>query len=325
MKVTPVFIVASLVCAAPFALAVRDDLKGGRHKAHAAFDDIDGDEDLDEYAAARRLRYQEEMEQYERMMKEREAAANFKVDDLPSLLGAGPATMGPVLAGLRLGAPSESFQSDETRERIAAFKGDHPVEVDFDFDTVALNAVTLRLTGSESELRDGVISLWGAPRLLGEDELVWLGDGVRAVYTASYDGLELKFEPAMTAAQLIAPTDKAKLGFEPSPLIGSAAAKVVDLLPGLEDGGVGEWQLSLPGVGHGSGRTAVSISADDRGAKIRRIYLEGSTLDTEELRTAAIAKWGAPEESDAGMSWTKGGVSIVLVIDDRFFSLTESR
>src|SRR5688572_29086208 len=229
MKMTPAFIVASLVCAAPFALAVHQDLT----RKPPAHDDDDygfGRDDDDDYSYDRDddddYGYgrggSEEIEPAEEY-KSREV----KADDLDELFGEGPASHGPVLADLTIGSSSLNFQSDASRERVQAFKANKDVSIDFDFDEVSLNAIDVTVEGDEEELRAALVDRWGTPRRGGEDELVWLGpDQTRAVYSARYDGFVLRFEKYATVEEIIAPSDKAKFGFEPFAFMGATYDKV---------------------------------------------------------------------------------------------------
>jgi hypothetical protein len=346
MKATPGFIIASILCAAPFALAVRDEIKGRPHMDPGGpfgIDDDDDDDygygsrdygdddsyggtdrdDLEEYAKQR-------MAQIEAEQAALEAArsTSIKADDLDAIVGTDPASMGTLLANLQIGSSSLNFQSESARERIEAYKAEHNVRVDYDFDDVSLNGVTVEAVGDEETLRDALISRWGTPVRLGEDELVWMGaNEIRAVYTTMYDGFRLRFEAYTPVDKAIAPDDKSKLGFEPFPLVGASMEKVDAAIGArLQENYDNEWTMFLPGIGAGSGKTEVTIGADASGRKVVTMVIAGSTNDTDAVREAFIAKWGTPKEGDYGeMTWKKNGVKISLELQDRGFFLREEK
>jgi hypothetical protein len=329
MKITPGFIVGLLVCAGPFALAVRGDMK---KKDRPSWED-----DFDEYRSASRDYEDEDYSDYEPKpsdyedIPDPEPPKTIEKADVLQLVGSQPATMGPVLDGLRLGASSEDFQSDTTRERIATFleDRDYKIGVDFDFDDVALNAVVVTVQGEEEELRDIMISAWGTPKRLSEDELVWLGPAnQRAVYSAKYDGFELRFETYANVADVIGGADdKSKLAVEPFPLVGGSVKKLRTVLgQQLQDSSYSdEATWAAPGIGAGRGRTMVNIAYD--GDKITGMELEGTTADTLAIREAITAKWGPPKEDDSGnMVWKSSkGVTYSFETFDQGFNLRASR
>lgn len=311
MKMTPAFIVASLVCATPFALAVHQDLtrKAPAHDDDDYGFDRDYDHDNDDYSYDR-----DDPPDYgeiEPAYKSREV----KADDLDQLFGAGPASHGPVLADLTIGSSSLNFQSDASRERIQAFKADKDVTIDFDFDEVSLNAIDVTVEGDEEELRAALVDRWGTPRRGGEDELVWLGpDQTRAVYSSRYDGFVLRFEKYATVDEIIAPSDKTKFGFEPFAFVGAAYDKVETAMGSKfqpSDDTEGDGAFVLPGVGAGAGKTMVRVSTQGEGAKIKVMYVEIATYDVEAVREALVTKFGKPKaESDDVIEWRKNGASI---------------
>jgi hypothetical protein len=323
MKVPRSFVIASIVCAAPFALAVRDDLQ---RKDRVALDD-DALEDLLDYQPSGHTD-DDDGGGLEDGHGDDETRA-MTPDDLDQIMGAEPATMGPLLAGLALGADSENFQSEEVRERIEAYIAHHDISVNFDFDFVSLNAITVRVSGDEGRLRAAAIAAWGTPRLLGEDELVWLGTGnQRAVYTAMSDGFELRFERYATVDDIIAPKDKAKLGVEPFPLLGSTRAKLEQAMgEKLQESSYDdELSWAMPGIGNGSGATMVKVLFDpDAGSKIIGLTVESSTSDTEAVQAALVAKWGKPKLEDNVLTWNKNGATISVELYDRGFVLDERR
>ena len=331
MRITPGLVIAAIVCAAPFALAVRDDLEH------------DGDRDAEMASLADLVAYQPrrmaaevpsddetgpDLAHEDVVRKEGLTAA-----DLPDLLGTAPATPGPLLAGIELGASSTSFLSEEARERIEAYKETRHINIEFDYEFVGLDGITIRALGTGTELRDAVLARWGTPRRLGEDELAWLGaDGTRALLHTMVDGIDLTFTQHMTVDALIAPADPARLGLEPLPLVG---AKLLDVEEHLgtrlqQSSYDDEWSWTAPGVGVGTGRTTVRILVDQGTTKVTEVMIEGATSEGEAIRAALIAKWGAPkpvkdEDGNDNLYWKRAGVTTTAYIDENGFTIRRSR
>ena len=331
MKASPTFVLTAAACAVPFVLAIRQDLHGAPHLPRweeGAWTTVAPP------AAPPPVDYtQDEPPIYAPPPPTRDLPPSavdtrqVTADDLDELAGAAPATMGPVLDGVALGAPSTSFLPDITRERIEAFKLDHDVTVDFDFDDVTLFGVTVRLAGDAASLRDALVSRWGRPRQLDAGELVWLGAGSqRAVYTAMSDGADLRFEQFSTIDAILAPQDKARLGVEPFPLLGASRKKLEQAIgPRLqESSSEDELSWALPGIGNGSGTTMVKVTLDD-GDRIDGLVIEGATDDIDAVREALITKWGPPGGDDGLLTWSKKGVRYEVELWSHGFSLTARR
>jgi hypothetical protein len=330
MKITPPFIAGIVLCAAPFALAVRGDLKK-KDRPEDELDrygliDRDYDTDDDDYSDYKPSDYS--ADDYDPPDPEPDNA--IEKQDLLQLIGSEPGTMGPVLDGLKLGASSEDFQPDVTRERIATYVEDHDYRatVDFDFDDVSLNAVVVTVRGDEEELRDVMISAWGTPKRLSEDELVWLGPvNQRAVYAASSDGFDLRFEIYTSVDNVIGADDKTKLAIEPFPIVGGSVKKLRTALgTKLQESSYdGEAAWAAPGIGAGRGRTMVTVGYEDD--KINVMVIEGTTADAGAITDALTAKWGAPKQDDEGNDFWKSskGVKYSFESYDQGFSLRAER
>jgi hypothetical protein len=328
MKITPGLVAVAVVCAAPFALAVREDLQRRSDEQDLAKlldyeparpeEPVPGDREGDDQAADEDVA----------PSKQPVVAA-----DLDQLLGALPATTGPVLAGIELGAPSTTFLSEEARERIEAFKETRHLAVEFDYEFATVDGITLRALGSGNDLRDGVIARWGTPRRLGEDELAWLNPaGTRAVLHTMIDGIDVTFTQHMTVDALVAPREKDRLGVEPLPLVGARLLDVEERLGARlqESSYDDEWVWTAPGVGYGTGRTTVRILVDPDTTKVTEVLIDGATSEGEAIRAALVAKWGAPklvpdEDDNDNLTWKRGGVTTSAYIDDDAFTIRRAR
>jgi hypothetical protein len=323
MKITNGFVVGAILCAAPFALAVRADIKHKNDKHHGYGDD-DDDYDFE------RQSHSEDLDDPD-LKYEPPPEHKIEKKDLLELIGSQPATLGPLLDGVRLGGSADSYEPDTTRERIEQFQSDHDynLHVDYDADIVQLNGVTLRVDGDESELRDALISAWGTPKRLDEETLIWIGAGQRAVYKTSYNGFELTFEPFQSLDAFVAPADKTKLGVEPIALVGSTVDKLRDVVGAKiqsQDYGDGVMYYA-PGLPDGIGKTEVTVNTDPDGTgKILSISIEASSADLDAVKAAIDAKWGPAKTDDYGdVSWKVKGVTYTWDTYDRGFTIRASK
>jgi hypothetical protein len=331
MRISPWFVVAATVCVVPFGLAIRQDLQRNeqreglaRHlEKSRAYDDETEVEPDDLYANEIYSRDDDDEGDELGALYDRQ----IEPSDLDDLVGTEPATMGPLLEGIALGAASTTFLSDSVRSRIEAYKLDHELTVDFDFDEVSLYGITIRMSGDEGSLRDAMISRWGTPRRLDEDTLVWLGaNAQRAVYSAMSDGADLRLEQFSTVDAIIAPKDKARLGVEPFSLLGASVKKLEQAIGARlqESSYDSERYWALPGIGNGSGKTMVKVTldGDDR---VDSLVIEGATDETDSVRDALVAKWGMPTDDDGVLTWTRGRSTYTVELWDHGFALTATR
>lgn len=320
MKITTGFVVGAVLCAAPFALAVRADIKHKNDKHHGYGDD-DDDFDFDRPSHA-----DIDTDNLDDYKYEPPPEHKIEKKDLLDLIGAQPATMGPVLDGIKLGASANDYQPDDARERISKYQMDHDfnLHVDFDADYVTLNSVKLSVTGDESELRDAMISAWGTPKRIDEETLIWTGNnGQRAVYKVTYDGFELDFQQFQSLDAFIAPADKTKLGVEPFPLVGSTLPKLraqlgdklqtQDYADGVE--------YTAPGLPDGMDKTDIRVNTDGAD-KIESVDIETTSADLDAVKAALDAKWGPAKEDDYGnVAWKVKGVVYTWSTYDRGFTI----
>src|SRR5688572_17160039 len=198
----------ALVCAVPFGLALRDEMRrsepsdplAAREQAlEAKLADLE--QTLEEAEAARLNR----ADVLTRMSPMERPSRPLPDDVLAAIAGPDPATLGALFDGVTLGASSQDFLPEAARTRIEAFKRSHPVGVDFQFDERELLSISVTVPDAEG-VRATLTSRWGEP--IGEGDPTWLdGRGTKVSLTPLADHAELRAARYQTVEQLIAPRD----------------------------------------------------------------------------------------------------------------------
>jgi len=239
MRIPPSVVVMSLVTAAPFALAIRDTL----NNKHAVRGDELGDYDAryDRENSRALAEYEAEMR---REAEEREARSKERVAQLDQLYGVQKAAMGPLLEGIELGAGAGSFQPEHVRRRIENASREGFINVYFDADATALNAVNITVN-SDGETADACEQLtakleasWGA----GTNN-VWIDPARHQRAAFDEERCTLRFD------RYIEPTDW--VAALPLAAIGANAEKFADTLGGSAEVDDERIYWSMPGLRFG--------------------------------------------------------------------------
>jgi hypothetical protein len=295
----------ALVCAVPFGLALRDELRrsepgdalAAREQAlEAKLADLE--QTLEEAEAARQNR----ADLLTRMSPMERPSRPLPDDALAAIIGPDPATLGPLFDGVTLGASSQDFLPESARTRIEAFKRSHPVGVDFQFDERELLSISVNVADPEA-VRAALTSRWGEP--IGDADPTWLdGRGTKVSLTPLADRAELRAARYQTVEQLIAPRDPAKLGVEPFPVVGARIERLVAALGTrlVEDEDVvGRYTWRTHGLPTSDAATVATVVVSD--GVISELVVETGGYHADELRAALSAKLGQPTEQDSSPWW----------------------
>lgn len=251
------------VTAVPFGLAIRDTV---RHTPRGDELDLTGEQTRARDARARAEREEAKARaEYEAEQRAREAR-------LLQLFGKTPASLGSLFEGVTLGAPAESFQTEEARQRIYDAIQFHALEIAFLTDK---NLDGIRIDISQSEC-DRLHSLLDAAWRPSSND-VWLDPATHQRAAFSADDCSLVFDRYLDAADWVA------------------------LLPlHLDDT---TFPFAYPGVG--SGRGGARCYRDFAGI-VRGVNITGDTdLDTQaKIRDALAARLNVqpvPSADDANV------------------------
>jgi hypothetical protein len=278
MRIPPSMIVMGVLTAIPFGLAIKQTLHKGP----------DADRDFEESFDPRR-KYEREMEadRAESAARvEREARAEVERTKLQreklerqvgDAIGDKAATLGPLFAGVELGAPSGSFQPEPARLRIQ--NATEYVTVDYELDASSLVAIELRFTDVAedgcSDLSERIRGKWGAAAVWGK----WTAGHQRA----HLDGCLLTVGQFVDPAQWVGRGDKAIV---PLDLIGKPAKQLTAKLGPTADFGDEAATWTRAGLGPlGTGTTR--LSADFDHGKIVAVSAT-ATVDDDDTAQAVV-------------------------------------
>jgi hypothetical protein len=318
MRIPPSVIVMSLLTAVPFGLAMRDTHRGrdkvsSRHELEASDFDETGDSsdsfDSREYreSAAKIAEVRAEEREHERARQAKTAAQRTKL--APQLVGAEPASLGSLFAGVRLGASAGNFQPDLVREQIA--DASDVLDVDWDVDAAQLNGVAIRLKTDDDQGScapfASALRAWGPAT----------GDTWQNATThqrAKFDelGCSLKIERYADVDHWL---DRSEASIVPMSAIGQLAgklrARLADRLDGDDETSL-SWQDVGPAGSFGRSRLSAIIEAG------KVVTIEVDVAGTPDIApiVARLNKLygtkGKPDDDLGGLVWSAGKLQAVL-------------
>ncbi len=226
---------------------------------------------------------------------------------LREVFGATPG-LGPLFAGVQLGAPASGFLPDDARARIEAFKAATGATVEFAFgDRLDRIVVSGEVADpiDPALVRSELTARWGRPIPLGDDDQAWLDEATstRMRMTVVDDTITIGYEAYATLRRLIAPANPDRFGFEPVPLLGRPVAEVLPSLPGALRNG---WHLTwrMPPLADGVKGLELFIGLD-RAEHVNRLVAELPAAECDPIRATVAIKFGrAPAVDDDGQGTT---------------------
>lgn len=219
--------------------------------------------------------------------------------------------LGPVFAGVQLGAPGSGFLSEPARTRIEAFKAATGATVYFDF-AAQLDRITvsgaLGDAAAGERLIDELTARWGRPLTLGPTDVVWRDEATSTrlrVTTTDEAQVTIAAEPYSTARRLIAPANPDRFGFEPQALLGRPLGEVLPVLPAAtRTARAYTWYLPPMADGRRPLEPALVVDADDRVIRIALPIVPGDCADVVAQVTAKLGA-AAQRFEDAGVPITR--------------------
>jgi hypothetical protein len=329
-----------LLCAVPFGLAVRDELRGPAHAASQVGPDAlfagDADDDPDDAPGDDPGDDVDDSAQPAVALGD-DTGLHYGAPDEPATLadmrplveqltGATPGSLGPLFTGIHLGASSQDFLSDEARSRVEVFKDQHDATIDFDFDEREVLAIDASLAWP-AVVRDVLISRWGQP----SDDNVWIdGKGQRLALSARDGRAHLRWSPYQSESQLVAPADRARLGIEPFPVVGASLAKLEAALGArLVESDDYDNQYAWDSPAMPDGDQPVTATVEVRNGTVVSLTVVTFGGDPEALRAALVAKYGKPTSGDGqpweSLVWRSGKRTIEALVGDDGMRLTIHR
>lgn len=319
MRIPPSVIVMSLVTAVPFGLAIRDwsqgkDKLGGRHHDD---DDLDADDDYSDAQNARMLAEMAKEEARERARAAERQADEAKLDRqraqvASQLIGAEPGTMGPLFAGMKLGASSSDFQPESVRAAIA--EAVDVLVVSWDLDTTHLNGLTARLKVGDlgcAPLTRALVA-WGP----GNNNATWENPKLHQRALFDQDACTLTFERYVDLDKWLAHGDQSVV---PLDMIGQPAGKLRTRIgERLDDDN--EAELRWHDLGPAGATGASTFTAELKNGKIAAITVDLSTADEPTSNAIAarltklLGKKPTQDEDTLAQTW-KGRVPVTLSSD----------
>jgi hypothetical protein len=298
MRIPPSVIVMSLLTAVPFGLAIRDAKRGPAHP----HDDWQASDD-DDIAAAEKRR-QRELDEMKAQEAEQEAAHTAKrLDIAHKIVGAEPASFGPLLAGVHLGASASDFQPEDVRRALA--DASDVLSVEWDVDSAHLNGVTLQLKDDCAPLV-AATEAWGAG-----NGGVWENPATHQRARLDLDACSLQFE---RYADLDHWLDRGDGSIVPMSAVGQPPdklhARVAGAIERDDDDGF-EWHDLGPAGTFGS----VHLTATIEHGKIVQITAEpppSSPIDAIAVRVSKLVGTPGKHDDDALSTQWKSKPPILL-------------
>jgi hypothetical protein len=263
MRIPPSVIVMSLLTAAPFGLAIRDTLT--KKQPAAEEDEWTGYGHTSRQDRDALAEYEAEMQ---REAEERAAKRKQQVARLDELFGRTPASMGPLLHGVTLGAAADTI-SETALDRIQRAAEDGFLEVSLGDDEQVVRGVTISLDARDYDselgavvdlcdpLHEKLVAAWG-PSTNG----VWRDEVTRQRASLDRESCVLSFDkylPVDVWVKSVLAVDVGKPA--DNTLKAYTAALGIELEENEED--VARW--SLPGLGAAAGGTEVMAMIDQKG------------------------------------------------------------
>jgi hypothetical protein len=206
---------------------------------------------------------------------EAESARRAKLVGLIAQLhGPRSATLGPLFAGVRIGAPVGAYVPDATRRSLAAL-ADAGLTVELEASPIRLDAVNVSIANLDcGTVSESLVQAWGT-----SDDLIWLDRAAHIRAHLDLDACALRFDRYLEASAWVGGNDAVvSLG-----LVGTSVDAQTTRLGALAtlDGDALTW--SGPGVGLGHIQTSLTANVSD--GKITQLV---ATTDADALTRGAI-------------------------------------
>lgn len=326
--------VLAVALAAPFGLAIHDDLTTDRSGldlyglaqeesqwgtsstlGFAADPDSVEEEDLGALDLAGEADLEDDSEVNAQV-------PSLSEESLRKLLGSAPASMGPELAMLRFGMSRDEIEAKASSVLAFEERADDLSRVNVWLETAArggtaLSAVRLDIPDGGGVLEE-LLSGWGDPAIVGQDSRpdIWVNreTGVRAAALPAMGGVvTITFSSVMTPEAMIAPADK-RFGFEgKKSLLGLSLDDLRAEYPSAQvDPYYEEYAtLDTPGLScdaDASPLQQVDIKIRDRRVVELRWMIPCGGEEVAGILNALSAKFGGPAQCESGVC-TFGKVS----------------
>ncbi|HEY4242571.1 MAG TPA: hypothetical protein VGM88_22285 [Kofleriaceae bacterium] len=240
----------------------------------------------------------------------------FAWDDALRPVIRGHAELGPLFDGLVLGQP----MPDAMTKQVEAFKTQYHAHVNYyRGDRDLLSPWSLEVTFDEpTGSREAIARVWGPFDLAWG---AWTHEHLRAAWIHGSTRSGVSWSPYRSPAEVIAPDDKTKLGFEPIPVIG---AKLEDLRTALD----GQILRTAEDEYRWQAIDAGEVHVWVKGGIVTRLetvnWFTNDPAIGNQLFALLAQKWGTPK---SGHEWTLPGrhVKAWMPADGNFAISVERR
>jgi len=257
-------------------------------------------------------------------------------DILDHVVGKKPGQLAPLFKGVKLGMRADKVP-DKTLDAIdavvLAHSGDHMyITVGDGEEASIVTEIDVAFDGgpaTEAAVAAALTARFGEPAAAGEAETVWLDKGTKRLLAhehvhSTYPIQELRWASYRPLDAWVAPGSRARLGFEPFPLLGAPLAKVTAALgyepdpdEDLDDASleVTGYAWLMPGAGASGFQT--SISAQLRHRKVVEWWATLTSVDADRDRIERLftKKYGRPAAStEDTTTWAVGAMQVEVSV-----------
>jgi hypothetical protein len=303
MRIPTSTIVMTLALAVPVTLAALDSKsKKGSFKSSR--------DEMREEAEARMEREQVASAAADRDKQEKQEAL------FANVFGAGPAQLGPLFDGVRLGAPAASYEPDAVKRARMKVEADGGLRVRYEVDSVELVAVNVTVRGALGvDCKTKLESTWGEPTV-HQMEPIWLDPAAhqRAVMQ-EHDSCAIRFDRY----------DDPHAWVERLPISAiNAPVKQLKLDPSAY---VTEHEIDWRGPGLGGGHAATNYTMTIEKGNVTDVLVHGDAdLESlDDVRNLLTARLGSQPKETEGYRGTvykwASRPPIALVVNERRFTL----
>jgi hypothetical protein len=304
MRIPRSAIVMSLLCAVPFALALRE----ASHGSGSSSKDRDADEDeFDSSVNEKRETMRYEQERMAELQRESQRHTEA-IAAVGQVIGSEPASLGALFEGVHLGAPAGDFQPESVR---AALERVHEsVIVDWDVDAVRLEGLTIHFQGLEDcSPVVHAVERWGDATV---SDHLWVNPKTHE--RASFDryGCTLRFQRFADLDQWL---DRTPSAIVPIGAVGKSFADLRQRVAGLIDvDNSDEQSFTWRDVGVAGVEGETTLTAYNKGGKVVALtaVFQADITALDAIRTRVTKLVGVKPKSDEGSGVTTWSGRAVL-------------